>query len=381
LAELGDPGPASLAAIDPPAGVAPILAFSGRPARVCRFEPTLASVRCFDAPRAADDAQVIPVPSEAAAATSLRVLFTHDAPAGIVRLPADGRGDGQRIADDWNAPAFARSDGLVWTLVPTRSGSTLRRGADDVGIAIPGTPGASALAADAVVWVDGGNRLRARDLDADGSLGPIAELGPLPPGEHALALCLATGAARPVLVVRATTGDQAATTFRVDRAWSKPVASSRADRPASLTCHGTVAALTWLDQGAVHRIACTPGGCVRGDAVLGADWSGGDADRAVVDVAGRVLVVRVASRPSATGPEPVEAVVARFARLEGLVAAPDRVLLADAAHGGVDAASVQAFSRNAAAVIVVTARDGAAWAARLGSEGDLGAIARDAASK
>lgn len=89
-----------------------------------------------------------------------------------------------------------------------------------------------------------------------------------------------------------------------------------------------------------------------------------------------MLVARLASTRSATRPEPVQAVIARFAPIEGLAAAPNRVLVADAAHGGVDPASVQAFSRNGAAVVVLTSRDGAAWAARMSGAGEAGPLTR-----
>jgi hypothetical protein len=49
--------------------------------------------------------------------------------------------------------------------------------------------------------------------------------------------------------------------------------------------------------------------------------------------------------------------------------------VSDATHGGVDAARIQAFSRDGVAAVVVTDREGKAWGLRVGREGDVGPIA------
>jgi hypothetical protein len=370
LVPLVTAGPASLAFVDPPSGAAPTLAWSGSPARVCRFDSPLTTVRCIDAAAVPKGAETIPVPADDGVATiALRVLFTQDAPAGILRVD-----DGARVSDDWNAPAFVRADGDVWTLAPGRGGSLLRRGSEELSIAIPGAPSASVIAADAVVWTDAPGRLRARDLAPDGALGPIVDIGSLPPGEHVLTACRGTDHGRSTLAVRVATGQHAKTAFRVDGAWSTPVESPRAERPASASCAGARLALVWFEHDVVRRIACTAGGCTRDEASLGAPWDLAEVDRAAVDLSGRVLIVRHASRSSAIGAPPVEALVARFAPVAELASAAERVLVADSGHGGVDPASVQALARGDAALVVVGARDGKAWGMRFAADSDAGPI-------
>jgi hypothetical protein len=365
LAPLGAPGSASTAVDEPLPGESLRLAWAGHPVRVCRFDAGLASARCLDARGIPDEAQVTPVASDDAAPTTLlRAVFTRDTPAGILRAE-----DGERVSDDWSAPAFLRRDGRVLTLAAVHGGSVLRRADEEVGLAVPGSSGPVAIAGDALLWV-AGDRLEARTLDADDGLGPITDVGPLPPGDRSLSLCRT----REALAVRVTAGNLAVTAFRVGPSWSTPIASPRADRPASLACHGRVATLTWIDGRTVAQIVCSPAGCSRATAALGPAWEGGDLERAVVDVGGHLLAVRHAVRPSALAPEPVEAIVARFGSMAELAAAPDRVLVADAVRGGVDPASVQAFARDDAAVLVVTGRDGRASALRIGAAGDAGPI-------
>jgi hypothetical protein len=236
-------------------------------------------------------------------------------------------------------------------------------------------------------------------------MGPISDLGRLPPGEHAIALCRA----HRTLAVRVTTGDAATTVFggqtgRVGGAgesgnggnggnmsWSAPVASERADRPASVACDDGEMTLTWFggSGGAprgggggpagggvtIRQIACTPYGCRTGEVVLGPAWDAADPDREVVALGSRVLALRHASRPSSIDTHPLEGILARFAPLDGLPDALDRVLVADATHGGIDPARVQAFSRDGVAVVVVTDRDGTIWAMRVGREGEVTPVA------
>jgi hypothetical protein len=310
-----------------------------------------------------------PAPTaDAAPSTWLRAAIARDAPPAIVR--AD---DGERLRAEADAPVFVGDDGTPMTLAASHGGLELLRGTTDLALAIPGNVplGSTAIARDAVLWVGADDRLHARVIDAAGTLGPIADIGPLPPGEHAFALC----ASRDVLVARVTGGDRAVTTFRQGQgAWTTPVASARAERPATLGCHGPAATLTWMDHDVVRQIVCSVGACARVEAHLGPDWDGGDLDRTAVDVGGRVLVVRHATHPSALGPGSVEGIVARFARVAELASAPDRVLVADAAHGGVDPSFLQAFGREDAAAVVVGARDGRAWGFRVGAAGDAAPI-------
>ena len=382
LAALGAPGRTELAADDPVHGAGLRLVWSADTVRVCRFDAGLARGRCFDGRATPPDAKLAPEPTaDAAPSTWLRAVVTSDPAPVIVR--AD---DGERLRAEPDAPVFVGDDGMPLTLANAQGGLELLRGTTDLGLAIPGSVplSSTALARDAVLWSGADDRLHARVIDAAGTLGPIVDIGPLPPGEHAFALCRSsarpTGAdeddgAGEVLVARVTGGDRAATTFRQGKgAWSTPVASARAERPATLACHGPAATLTWMDHDAVRQIVCSPGACARVEARLGPDWDGGDLDRAAVDVGGRVLVVRHATHPSALGPGSVEGIVARFARVAELASAPDRVLLADAAHGGVDPSFVQPFGREDAAAVVVGARDGRAWAFRVGAAGDAAPI-------
>ena len=244
LAFLGTAGSLVPAAPDPLPGASLRLAWGGHAPAVCRFEPGLARAHCLEARGIPDDAQIVPVAEDdAAPSTLVRVLFTHDAPAGIVRAE-----DGKRIADDWKLPAFVRADGAILVVEPVHGASILLRSEDEIGLAIPGNASTSAIAGDAIVWVDA-DRLRAREVDRDGSMGPITDVAPLPPGEHAFAMCRT----RRALVVRVTTGERASTVFRVDRAWSAAVDSPRADRPASFACDGDRMALTWFERDVVHE--------------------------------------------------------------------------------------------------------------------------------
>ncbi|HEY6458668.1 MAG TPA: hypothetical protein VIY73_00915, partial [Polyangiaceae bacterium] len=383
LCALGARGASLPAAPDPLPGTALRLAWGARPPWTCRFEPGLARAHCGEARGVPPDAEIIPVAEdEEAPMTLVRLLFTQDVPAGVVR--AD---DGERIADDWKLPAFVRADGTVVTVAPVHGASVLRRADEEIALAIPGDASTTAIAADTVVWIDG-DRLLARPFDRDGAMGPISDLGMLPAGEHSLALCRA----HRTLAVRVTTGDAATTVFGTqtghsggagegsageggDMSWSAPVASVRADRPASVACDDGVMTLTWFGGGAtVRQIACTPHGCRTGESVLGPAWDAADPDREVVALGARILALRHASRPSSVDTHPLEGVLSRFAPLDGLAGAPDRVLVADARHGGIDPARVQAFSRDGVAVVVVTDRDGKVWAMRVGREGDVSPV-------
>ena len=100
-----------------------------------------------------------------------------------------------------------------------------------------------------------------------------------------------------------------------------------------------------------------------------------DVERDAVSVGKSVLVLRRATFVGALDSRPGEAVVTRFAPVGELPAARERILVADAGHGGVDPARIQAFARDGVAAVVVTARDGVAWAMRVGAEGDVGPVA------
>ncbi|HEY1696011.1 MAG TPA: hypothetical protein VGG39_27780 [Polyangiaceae bacterium] len=377
IGALGASAVSSPAAPDPIPGTGLRLAWGARPPWTCRFEPGLGHARCAEVRGVPPEAQLIPVAEDdAAPMTLVRLLFTQDVPAGVVR--AD---DGERIADDWKLPAFVRADGTVVTVAPVHGASVLRHADEEIALAIPGDASTTAISGDTVVWIDG-DRLRARPFDGNGAMGPIADLGPLPPGEHSIALCRA----HRTLAVRVTTGDAATTVFRAEAdgegSWSAPVASARADRPASVACDDDEMTLTWFagsdaggTRGTIRQIACAPHGCRSGEANLGAAWDVPDPDRDVVALGSRVLAVRHASRPSSIDTHPLEGILARFAPLDGLAAARDRVLVADARHGGVDPARVQAFSRDGVAVVVVTDRDGTVWAMRVGREGEVTPVA------
>jgi hypothetical protein len=125
-----------------------------------------------------------------------------------------------------------------------------------------------------------------------------------------------------------------------------------------------------MEQDVVHQITCTRSGCARAEAALGAGWDGDDLDRVAVDVGGHIVAIRHAARPSVLTAEPVEAIVARVGSIAELARAPERVLVADAAHGGVDPASVQAFARGDDAVVIVNGRDGRVWGLHVGAAGD-----------
>jgi hypothetical protein len=84
--------------------------------------------------------------------------------------------------------------------------------------------------------------------------------------------------------------------------------------------------------------------------------------------------VRLAATPSALAPGSVEGIVARAAPIAALAGAPERVLLADAAHGGVDVATVEGFAREERAAVVATGRDGAAWALRVDPAGQAASV-------
>ncbi|MGH7297093.1 MAG: hypothetical protein ACRELB_19300, partial [Polyangiaceae bacterium] len=342
------------------------LAWGARPPWVCRFEPGLARARCFEPHGVPAGAELVPVAEDDAAPTTLlRVVFTQDTPAGVYRAE-----DGERVADDWKLPAFVRDDGSILEVAPVHAASVLRRGDAEIGLLIPGNASTSALAGDAVVWTDN-DRLATRVVGHDGSLGPIVDLGPLPSGEHSIAMCRA----RRTLVVRVATGDRATTVFRSGLAWSAPVESPRADRPGALACDDDRATLTWIDHRTVHQIACTPRLCTSEAAILDPAWDVAEPDRDVVALGDHVLAMRRATFPSVLDARPGEAVVARFAPLAQLVGAKDRVLVADAAHGGIDVGRIQAFARDGVAAVVLTARDGTAWPLRVGREGDVKAVA------
>jgi hypothetical protein len=366
LTPLGTPGVGAPAAPDPLPSAALRLAWAATPPWTCRFEPGLARAHCFEPRGVPAGAELLPVAEDdAAPSTLLRVLFTTDTPAGVIRAE-----DGRRVADDWKLPAFVREDGAILEVAPVHAGSVLRRADDEIGLAIPGNASASAIASDALVWIDS-DRLAARDVGKDGSLGPLVDVAPLPPGDHSIGMCHS----RRTLVVRVTTGDRATTVFRTEHAWSAPVDSPRADRPASLACTDDEATLTWLDRDAAHQIACTPRGCASRQASLGAAWDVADVERDAVSVGKSVLVLRRATFHGALDSRPGEAVVTRFAAVGDLPAARERILVADAGHGGIDPVRIQAFARDGVAAVVVTARDGVAWAMRVGAEGDVRPVA------
>jgi hypothetical protein len=366
LTSLGAPGVGTPAAPDPLPGASLRLAWGAHPPWACRFGAGLVRARCFEPHGVPPDAQLVPVAEDdAAASTLLRVFFTRDTPAGVYRAE-----DGQRIADDWKLPAFVRDDGTILEVAPVHAASVIRRSDGEIGLAIPGNASATGIASDAVVWTDN-DRLASRVVDPDGSLGPIVDLGPLPPGDHSIAMCHS----KRTLVVRVATGPRATTVFRTDLAWSAPIESPLADRAGTLACADDRATLTWLDHDVVHQIACAPRACTSGTAKLGPAWDVAEADHEVAALGDRVLALRRATFKSAIDTRPGEAVVARFAPLAGLADAKERILVADAAHGGVDPARIQAFVRDGVAVVVVTARDGNAWPMLVGREGDVKAVA------
>jgi hypothetical protein len=212
--------------------------------------------------------------------------------------------------------------------------------------------------------------LFAREVPASAGapLGVAVEIGPVP-GDHRIDAC-DSGQGLVVIarseVVSATDAGvsfptKLAVVFATANGWTAPVLLDATlphwfdsdSSPLPVRCAPGEMTLTWMAGSAVTQVRCTPDGCTTTSAVVQFAQS----SVAVADLGGVVALARIAHFWSPiTGSTGTANVRLRVAPLADLPRAPERLIVGDGRHGGIeglDPDDIELYGRRSAAILVL----------------------------